>query len=224
MGVQRGAAALGNVTGKVGTVVLCRWRLLWIMKSRPKKIAEDKLSVKQIENRALFKAMMRFFSALRANNLLFNAFQLRPKEINTKVSAAVSYHLTHAIVGEYPDYAVDLSKLKFSRPLRSIENGHQVKYTFESQYAKITWELNPFREKNTQLTDRAVVFFYICAEDLGEMLMKKDNGTERRALSYELRLPTSWIGEVLHSWIYFISEDGKLVSETEYLGALTITA
>jgi hypothetical protein len=223
MAVQRGAGALGNVTGKVGTVVMCRWRVLWIMKSSPSKITEAKVTVKQIENRALFKATMNFFSIVSANNKLFDAFQLKPKEKITKVNAAISYHLTHAIVGEYPDYAIDLSKLRFSRALRSTENGYRAKFTIEGLLAKITWQLNPYREKNTQLSDRAVLFFYFSVENVDEVIIKHDDGAQRSALSSERRFPKSLIGAQLHCWIYFRSEDGKLVSDTEYLGALTVT-
>jgi hypothetical protein len=223
MAVQRGAGALGNVTGKVGTVVMCRWRVLWIMKSSPSKITEAKVTVKQIENRALFKATMNFFSIVSANNKLFDAFQLKPKEKITKVNAAISYHLTHAIVGEYPDYAIDLSKLRFSRALRSTENGYRAKFTIEGLQAKITWQLNPYREKNTQLSDRAVLFFYFSVENVDEVIIKHDDGAQRSALSSERRFPKSLIGAQLHCWIYFRSEDGKLVSDTEYLGALTVT-
>jgi hypothetical protein len=222
MAVQRGAGAFGNVSGKIGTVVGCSYRGLNILRGLPSKINPSKISINQKVNRALFKATMDFFSIGSADNKLFDAFQLKPKEKITKVNAAISYHLTHAIVGEYPDYAIDLSKLRFSRALRSTENGYRAKFTIEGLQAKITWELNPYREKNTQLSDWAVLFFYFSVKDGDEVIFKHYGGAQRSALSSGRSFPKSLIGEQLHCWIYFRSEDGKLVSETEYLGALTV--
>ncbi|TKC08817.1 DUF6266 family protein [Pedobacter frigoris] len=44
----------------------------------------------------------------------------------------------------------------------------------------------------------------------------------RSAEAYELQLPLDWVGDVVHSWIVVVSADGKLVSDTTYVGQLTV--
>lgn len=38
------------------------------------------------------------------------------------MNKAVSYHLLHAVTGEYPHYWMDLSKIKFTCPAQLVEN------------------------------------------------------------------------------------------------------
>lgn len=220
MGVQIKGAVIGDISGKVGNVVLSKWKGLRIAKSRPGRISKRMITKEQIEERELFSVVMKFLRTLDPGKEIFKkGFQLKTGEHLTAINAAVSWHLHHAVEGEYPDYRIDLSQLKFSRSLRSTENGFRLKISgLEGRVIDISWELNSYREKTTQLDDRAVVVYYWVSLDDGNGTTILDEGTQRSELHTTFKLPHSLIGAEVHFYIYFTSADGKLVSETEYLG------
>ena len=37
-----------------------------------------------------------------------------------------------------------------------------------------------------------------------------------------LRYPSDWVGDTVHVYLAFVSEDGTLVSDSEYVGSMTI--
>jgi hypothetical protein len=81
----------------------------------------------------------------------------------------------------------------------------------------VNWELNPFPGKSTQLDDEAVVVFYDTKIDQ----FFTANRVQRNSLTCKLNVIRKLTGNDFACWIFFVSADGKLVSETEYLGTLT---
>lgn len=222
MAVNRRGSILGDLSGKIGTVVVYRYRNLDLGRSTPRKVMET--SAAQADQRCLFGGVSEFFSLVNLNVSVFErGYQLRLKEHFTAYNAAISYHVKHAVVGEYPNYQIDISKLRFSRSIRSTENGYRLNFTAsEGRKAEISWELNPYREKTTQLDDKAVIVFYYTKANERIEVISAD--VRRSALQYNQLFSDRLVGEDLHCWVFFTSANGKLVSETEYLGAIKIMA
>lgn len=220
MGIRTKAPVIGDITGKVGTIVLSSWRGLNVVKEAPpsKRKSKKKVSKKLAQQNGLFKIVNQFLK-LDGSDVIKRGYQLRKKEEMTPLNFATSYHMLNAVTGTYPEYSIDLSKVKFSRPLNSTQEGWNAAFTEEENGdLRVNWELNPFPQKTTQLDDEAVVVFYNASRGYFRM----SENVQRSSLGYTfpIKRKSSMVGNEIFSWLFFISADGKLVSETTYLGML----
>lgn len=212
----RNVSILGDMSGKIGTVILTTWKEIAVVKSLPSK--KGKPSIGQTRQIDLFSTVMNFLKMV--SHVIKIGYQLPKKAKMTELNAATSYHMLNAVIGEYPDYSIDLSKVKFSNGLRSTEGSWNAQFDGgEGRYAAVTWELNPFPEKTTQLDDHAVIIFY--NETKKRFFVFE--GIQRSALGFTFSNNVAYTGNRLFCWIFFTSADGKLVSETEYLGMVEMT-
>ena len=147
----------------------------------------------------------------------------KPKvETMSAFNAAVSYHLKNAITGDPDDPAINLSMIKFSFPIRKTQSAWNPVLSLEDgNNVAIRWETNPFPHKNTELDDNVILVFY--DKDRGIFQCIRDI-IERSDLSFTRDFDEAYLGNELYWYMFLISADGKLVSETEYLGMVTITA
>jgi len=211
----RSKSILGNIRGKVGYIVLTNWKNILVVKGLPSKT--KKVSDDQRVQRVLFSAVTKFLC--KATDIYRLGYQLPKKSNLTPMNLATTYHMANAVVGEYPDFSLELSKIKFTNAIRPTENGWNAKLTRETNsHVEVSWELNPFPEKVTQLDDQAVVVIYDSFEN-GFLMYNK--GVQRRGLSFVIDYHTSAGLEIFY-WLFFISANGKFVSETEYLGSVTM--
>lgn len=211
----RSKSVLGNIRGKVGHIVLTNWKKVLVVKGLPAQT--KKASDNQQLQRALFSSVTKFLG--KATAIYRLGYQLPKKSSVTQMNLATTYHMANAVVGQYPDFSMDLSKIRFTNALRPTENGWNAKLTrVANSHAEVSWEINPFPEKVTQLDDQAVVVIYDSYEN--RFFMYK-NGVQRRGLSCVIDHHTSAGLEIFY-WLFFISADGKFVSETEYLGSVIL--
>jgi hypothetical protein len=218
MGTRSGSP-LGDMSGKIGTIVLTYYKTIPVVKGLPTKT--KKVSPKQLNQREIFATVQTFLS--KASGTIALGYQLPPKTANTEMNIATSYHLQNAVVGEYPDYYIDLSKVKLSKPIRSIEKGWNTEFTAgKNLFGEVSWEMNPFPDKATRWDDRAVIVIY---SDTHKNFYRHE-GVLRRDLSYSFtdRDREYFAGHEIFCWLFFISADGKFVSETEYLGMIKMPA
>lgn len=212
MGTRSGSP-LGDMSGKVGPMVLTSWKSIAVVKSLPAKT--KKVSPNQESRRTLFKCVMQFLEG--AKDVIKLGYQLPKKATMSEMNMAASHHLLNAVVGEYPDYHIDLSKVKLSQPIKSTENGWKAEFTGGKNLAcEVSWELNPFPEKVTRRDDKAVAVVYDSTS--GRFLYNATN--ERSALSCSFSDLRKFEGHDIFSWLFFISADGRFVSETKYLGMI----
>lgn len=220
MGTVIKGSALGKITGKIGNLVLSPWMNMETVRSKPTKFRKKKKTSQQnLERKKKFATVVKFLRMATA--VLPIGYQLKSKVAKTSLNLATSYHLTNAVIGEYPNYRIDLSKVKFSNSIRPTENGWNAKFTREDNLFQVSWMLNPFREKTTQLDDQPVIVCYYSSEKYIKVF---GNELKRSSLRCTVSVPTPDVGEQeeIFCWMFFISADGKLVSETEYLGMFKV--
>ncbi len=188
-----------------------------VVKSTPSKNWKSKkLSEREKQQQHLFSLVNGFLTGMD-NKILNTGYQFSGNSKMTAFNAALSYHIKHAVSGEYPDYRIEMDKVKLSRPVRSTENGWNSIMTAEKDKGLvISWELNPFPDRNTRTDDQAVIVFY----DKNREMFLLRNGIKRSLLTFTLTPLIYSAGHELYCWIFFVSADGKRVSETEYLGRL----
>lgn len=219
MAVRIKGSVMGDFTGKVGDAVMVVWRDVFVVKSKPASYRCSSAAKRQASPKAIFKSVMEFLNSV-GSDVFHTGFQLPEKSRMTALNAATSYHLLHAVQGEFPDYRIDLTKVKFSQPRLILENGYNVAVeSGRKLYVALRWELNPFPAKSTQPDDKAIIISY----NKNRRGFEVYNDLPRRdALGFVFLHDLGRAGDELHTWIFFVSDDRKRVSETQYMGKITL--
>lgn len=143
----------------------------------------------------------------------FNAYDAEMSAMN----AAVAYNFKHGALGPAPDFLLDYSKIELSRgrlagaetPVVEAGTGISVAYT---------WTAN-IGSGSFKATDKVTFLVYNPEKDLFSMLI---GAAVRSALTYQLELPSEYSGDTIQCWMALVSADGKLVSNSQYVGAAVI--
>lgn len=212
---------LGGFSGLVGTVIGSTWRTLDVLKSRPKK-SKKKAVQAQIDQRLKFGMVTEFFSYLKTE--IDYGYQSYKKEV-MPINAAVSYHLQNAVTGVSPNFILDYTKVIFSiGKMKGPSNlavtpavGNKLKFTWDPFLAV---KLRPW-EKEERDKDNVVFIAYEPIKDIlypNQVIATRGDGT------FEVELNGRLEGSAVHVWLFFLSEDGKMVSGSEYFGLIKALA
>jgi hypothetical protein len=129
----------------------------------------------------------------------------------------MSYAVFNAITGDYPNYETDFSKLLISRGnMTGALNAAAIE---ETGVIKITWDDNSgngFAEE----TDVALIAVMNPAKSEAVSIT---NGVTRSAGTHDVTCPNDWDGDKVYVYIGFISENGKEVANSVYLGDFTVS-
>ena len=218
MATQQSNSTIGEFSGAVGTVVLSRWLDLVTMRSKPLRRKNKSTSAKVLQQNQVFGLVNILFGT--AKKAIRIGYQ-KPKAAKmTSYNAAVSYHLKNAVCGDPEDPSLDLSKIKLSCPVRQTQSVWNPLLSLEKgKNVVISWELNPFPQRCTELDDQVILVCY--SKNDGKFFQLQDSG-QRSSLSYTHDINNWENGHELHYYLFMVSADGKLVSETEYLGMVTL--
>lgn len=217
MATRRNASMLGDFNGRIGTVVLSSWKRVSTMRGVPVINKNKKPSEKRAYQNDVFSKVMNFLRS--AADVISIGFQEPKKAKMTALNAATSFHLLNAIVGDPADPYIDLAKVKFSCPIWSTQSAwNPVLFAEEGKKITVTWELNPFPQKCTQLSDKVFLLFYDKQKDRFLTSEGRVNRSAQRCSSTLMKDA----GSEIYCYMFMASADGKLVSETEYLGAVTL--
>jgi len=85
----------------------------------------------------------------------------------------------------------------------------------------LEWKVNPFQPSKTLGTDQLYVVLYDVEKDTFITFAQL---AVRSALKALVDLPEVYAGDNVHVWIFFVSADGKLTSESDYLGLYRVLA
>src|SRR5690606_37823335 len=134
----------------------------------------------------------------------------------TQFNAAMSYNLNNAITGTYPNFMIDYASALVSRGgLTGAANGA---VSSSGGLVEFTWTDNT-GSGNAQATDKALLVVYNPAKDQAIY----DNAGEARSVAAQnLAMPNDFIGDDVEAFIGFISEDGKEVANSVYIGSVTV--
>ncbi|MCX2449694.1 DUF6266 family protein [Pedobacter sp. PLR] len=204
--------AFGSFRGKVGQVVATKWKGKDVVKNLPQKTTK-KASAAQLAHRRRFEFLNRFLGQF--SDLISIGYRTAGNRV-IPMNLACAYHLKNAVIGVYPDCQIDYSRLKLSfhkgidavvKPELSIQEGEML---------TLSWQMPRFRSINTRADDRAYILVYNSEKDR----CVKHEGPQRSDLTTNIPIPESYIGDPLHCWIFFVSLDGKLAAETQFVGTL----
>lgn len=223
MGVILGRSPFGQISGKLGEGVGVNWRGMSLVRSAP-LISNRKSSGKQVVQQKLFKAVNGFLASVPTAIIRLGFQQTKGSKFSA-MNRAASYHMLNAVKRVDKDWILDFKKIKFTRPVKSICEGWNYALEEVDGGLKISWELNPFPEKATQLDDEAIVLCYYAGDkDFREAIeltgIPDQTNVKRSELALFIPSRRRTSGYDIDFWIFFVSSDGKRVSETTYLGML----
>ena len=203
---------MGAFSGTIGTVIGGSWRDIYYMRSRP-TIRKRTPTEKQLAQQARFTTVVDFETTM--TGLLETTFKNYAVKM-TGYNSALSYNLKNAVTGKSPAYSIDYSMALISRG--KLLNAVNPAATVTGETVFFTWTDNSGTAE-AKPDDAAILVVY--CEALKTTLYTLNGGT-RSAASGNIDA-TMFKGNVVETWIGFISADGELVANSFYTGELTIS-
>ncbi len=202
----------GPFSGKVGAVVGSTWMGMPVMRSRPSPRTKP-FSPRELQQQAKFAMLSKFLRPLIP--LLNQTF--RPVAVRmTGFNKAFSYNVKNTITGVHPSLAIDYSMVLLGRG----DLPQAVSPAATSPIAgklDFTWTDNSGKGR-TLPTDKAFAAAY--NEEMDRWIYGM-NLADRSAGTCSLDLKV-FIGKPVHTYMGFISADGKDVSDSVYTGLVSV--
>lgn len=199
---------LGGFSGKVGTVIGASWKGTAYMRGQATHVKNPR-TPKQIEQRTKMEFARNFLS--QAQEFLNVGLKDVAKH-QSPLNYAVSQMVRNAILGDYPDYAPDYTKLVWSHGLLTPP----VVETVYANYNGIDflWQDNS-GSGNAKADDISMVV--VCNAEKKELKYFM-NGYTRSETTTHCEFPYEWVGDHIHVYVSMRSAYGKLISNSHYCG------
>jgi len=204
----------GAFSGKVGSVVGSSWRSINYLRSLP-KISKKGASEAQIAHRTKFAISSQYLRPIK--DILNIGFSDQQQAKSSGYNMAVRAFFNNAIVGDYPDFDVDFTKLELSRGSLTPLPGLGYAETNPGELT-FTWQTDTNRY-NAFADDAAMLVIYNQSK---RMYMIYDEAA-RADGAFVAEISINYSGDVLHAWGFALHRDGKLASSSQYLGTLTVS-
>ena len=206
---------LGGFSGKVGTVIGSSWKGISYMRGQAQHVKNPR-SAGQVNQRTKFALVMGFLQPVVPYIRIGYKSQAAKQ---TEFNAAFSYTIKNAVTGSYPSYALDFTKIVVSKGGLTQVTGATASWNNNSNEVKIDWTDNS-GVGNALATDKAMPFIYNKAK--GETIYDTAGAT-RATHTQSLTVPNDWEGDKVEVYLGMVSDDGKEVADSIYLGEVTLT-
>lgn len=203
---------MGDVSGKVGTVVGAKWRGKSYLRSKPDTKKNAKRSDTQLAQQAKFSVARTFLHGMK--ELLEIGYRTTAIGL-TGQNKALAQLLKNAIGGTYPDYTIIHSKVMVSEGY--LHNAFDSKVEAAKEAIQFTWTNNSL-VSNGKDSDQVLMVAY-CPEFNCTVYRI---GAARSAGADTLAMP-GFSGRLVHTWVSFISADGKETASSLYRGEITVS-
>ncbi len=201
----------GIFSGKVGDLVCSRWRGTSYIKSRPKPSNKPKTD-KQLAQQAKFGFAVRFLNPVKdILNIGYKQQRGKPSGFNL----AMKYTLADVITGEYPDLAIDYSKVRFSNGRWS--QPACVKLLPSAGSLAVIWHGDGFRPF-AYGDDLVYILIY---EPESNTYLKGPADVRRAQEACIIAIPSHWAGKTIHTYLFCVSSCGR-ASDTVYAGEVIV--
>ena len=204
--------AFDEFSGKVGNLVASNWKGINVIKRRPKRRKNKKLTEAQLDQQAKFALVCEFLHPLTP--LLNVAYKRYTKE-KSAFNSAMAYALEHSITGSYPDYKIDWPNMKISRGSLPIPHGLNAKAG--PNIITFAWS-----DENIYLpalpSDRSIAVLY--CEEMKEFAYTWTGSIRNEGIT--VMNVSNFKGKAVHTWMSFMSDDGARISNSLYTGVLIV--
>jgi hypothetical protein len=201
---------LGAISGKIGTVVVSNWNGITVVRRKPRY--NNKPTERQIIQRSRFKAASQ--ACRRLGNVFEECFEPVPRKSKRSVAVGIVYQ--QAITGEFPNYAIDYSKVMVAKgSLKPAENA-SVSLSAPG-ILKFNWDLDPELDMNNR-TNRSIMVVFDAEQEYACFLIDGDSRSKGMG-EFDVSILK---GRTVHTWLSFRSADGLYKADSVYTGAITL--
>jgi hypothetical protein len=165
----------------------------------------------QLDQQLKFELVVRFLCWFKG--LIAVGFR-DPAGKRNSFNTAIKYNFKNIITGASPDYQIDYPKLVYSRG--SLFGPNNPTVGLGAYEVAINWQPDGQNQFN-QHTDKASFLVYCPGKNAFVILISL---VERSALGYSVAIPQDFAGHQVHVFMSFVSADGKVVSDSAYLGSI----
>ncbi|MCL4641857.1 MULTISPECIES: DUF6266 family protein [Olivibacter] len=207
--------ANGPISGKVGSVVFCKWKGIDYVRGLPRINKNRKPTKSQAKQRSKFSFMQ---EKLKPIVPLVRLGFMNYATNRTGHNSAMSYNLKEAVLETTDGYELDYEKFCFSKGILPPPEGVQVEQKNKKLY--ISWKNTSIDSKLNR--NRTMLLLY--PEDRLTFAEAKQFGNCRFELHDEIALPAGLkIGTKLHLYLSFFATDGSNnSSDSVYAGVIEI--
>lgn len=204
---------LGAFSGKVGNVVGASWRGMDVLRSLP-RAGTNAPTENQLLQREKFAMVARFLLPFRP---MLASYFGQPSGGRSKSNLATSYHLREAVLQDSSGLSIHYGKVLLSRG--DLQGVTQVAVTaLAGNVLRFSWTDNS-GQATAKPTDRLMVGVHDAESGFSDFFLAA--GTRSQATA-EISLPDYYGGMLVHCWLAFASENGKLNSTSLYMGAVEV--
>lgn len=204
----------GTLSGRVGNMIYSSWRGKPYTRSLPKPNPHYQPTPAQQAQRQKFGLAVRFTNTLAP--LLNQAF-LNSKSGKTGKNSALSYICKHAITGIAPHLELDYPRILISHGWLPGTSEASATANADGQ-VQFHW-ISTGDKGYAANSDKALLAIYCPAlQQSVYNTAAADRGEETATLE-----ASAFSGHTVHSWLGFISEDGKLAADSVYTGTFLIS-
>lgn len=204
----------GKASGKVGAVIASSWKSINYVKGLYKKRTKPATEEQRIQQERFFtiaKFLMPITPILRVG------FGLAQSERMTANNVAMQVNIAKAILGTYPNFAVDYAKIQISTG--SYLHAGTMSTTTSSGILSIEWDTALNSLYQTKADDQVIILVYQPQQD---EFMTAPTPPIRRDGVIDMEVPPHLLGGTGHVWIFFTNRKGTKVSKSSYLGEVDL--
>lgn len=205
--------AIGTFSGKVGSIIGSSWRDIHYMRGLPKKRTKP-FSEAQLAQQQRFKLVGEFILPLKG---LFDiGFGRAYTGVSTLRNQAMAANLP-AVTGDYPDFTLDYSKLKFSNG--GLLRPRGVTLVTGTNEVTVNW-----RPSTTMFNGKADDDVYVLLYDTElQLFYTTDEVVQRSVGQAVIAVDDDTVGHTAEVWLFCVSRDGESISNTVYGGSVVLT-
>ena len=198
-------STLGEVSGKVGDIIVSSWKGIQYIKSRPTDFHDAKTPA-QLTHRLKLQMAHHFVKSTK--DYIEIGFR-QIAEHQSPYNKAVSYIMKNAIAGEYPKLYIEPNKVILS--LGDLTSAKECTISKEED-TKIafSWETN-----HIGANDIALLIAYNFSK-----YQAKTSQSYRKEKYGIIELPDNWKGDKIGCYIFFASNTDNKVSNSLFLGMI----
>ncbi|WP_276348685.1 DUF6266 family protein [Daejeonella sp. JGW-45] len=198
---------MGPVSGKIGNLVYYTYRGKCYVRQAPKK-TKKRPTLKQKIQRVKFGIAARFVSPVaKLVNYSYKQFNRR----KTGVNVLIRDILNDALIGKYPNFGIDYSRVELLRGSLPWSKG-VLFHTEGSRDLDISWEL---WADGAHLEDELIVMTYWCN---ARKWLFAEGVAQRLQGSCTLHIEAPIDEGPVQVWMAFRSPDRRTFSNSEFLG------
>ena len=166
-------------------------------------------TIKQLADRQRMKVANAFVKTVQPVINVGFKFIVADTDRN-QYNEAVSYHKKNAVIGEYPDQAIDFTKVKLSTGALPAPVNPAINKLTEG--VEFTWE-TPVLNEYIRRSDKAMLLIYY-PENGSSIFNCEANRSEGKQL---IEVPEKMKNAYFEAYIFFLAWDGNSVSESVYV-------